>query len=322
MDRHMKNIISIVTPSFNQGVFLEDTIQSVLSQEGKFYIDYIIMDGDSKDDSVKIIKKYEKLLVQNCEIKNIDGLAFYINKQDNFSYNKCSGISYRWKSEKDRGQAHAINKGFAIAVGSTYAFLNSDDRYEESAFETVTRLFREKENTDIIYGNAFYIDRNNKIISMYRTQDINEHNIYNSCFICQPSLFLSRDIYKKTGNFNEKIHNSFDYEYWLRLKKIGAHYLNICNVLASSRVHTKTKTLRNRKEIYLEIFCLLLHYENIRNRSWMYQFTMEFWVISRFLKNCRNIFIKMHKGLALIYSKRFPNKYRKIIQEKYGQIFK
>ena len=102
-------IITVVTPSYNQGKFLEETIISVIGQEGDFFLDYIIVDGGSKDSSVELIKKYEALLQRG---------EWPI---------RCRGIEYRWLSEKDNGQTDAIIKGFRMAKAEVLAWLNSDD---------------------------------------------------------------------------------------------------------------------------------------------------------------------------------------------------
>src|SRR3972149_7029872 len=103
--------VTIVTPSFNQGRFIGETIESVISQEGDFLLEYLIMDGGSTDNSVEVIKKYEDLL---------KGGGWPV---------RCRGIEYRWVSVKDNGQADAINKGFMASKGETLAWLNSDDVY-------------------------------------------------------------------------------------------------------------------------------------------------------------------------------------------------
>src|SRR5574340_1418719 len=104
-------VITVVTPSFNQGRFIDETIRSVISQEGDFYLEYLIMDGGSTDETVDIIKKYDRLI-----------------KEGKWPV-KCRGIEYRWVSEKDNGQADAVNKGFKIARGEILGWLNSDDTY-------------------------------------------------------------------------------------------------------------------------------------------------------------------------------------------------
>ena len=102
--------ISVITPSLNQGKFIEKTIQSVLNQEGNFELEYIVIDGGSKDSTIDILKNYQNTLT--------------------------------WLSEKDQGQADAINKGFSMASGDLFAWLNSDDTYEKNALNEVAKIFR------------------------------------------------------------------------------------------------------------------------------------------------------------------------------------
>lgn len=110
----MNNVISIVTPSFNQGRFLEQTINSVITQEGDFYIDYIVADGGSTDNSVAIIKKYDDL------IKSKEFIC------------QCRGIEFSWWSQKDNGQPEALNNAFGRAKGDILAWINSDDYYNDA----------------------------------------------------------------------------------------------------------------------------------------------------------------------------------------------
>ncbi|GAG62509.1 unnamed protein product [marine sediment metagenome] len=124
--------ISVITPSYNQGRFLEKTILSVLNQNYP-NLEYIIIDGGSTDESINIIKKYENY------------------------------IDY-WVSEKDRGQADALNKGFKKATGDIIGWQNSDDIYLPSVFLKIAELFKQNPKIDIIYGNRFDIDEDNNII--------------------------------------------------------------------------------------------------------------------------------------------------------------
>src|ERR1035437_4288596 len=124
--------ISVITPSFNQGKYLESTIKSVLEQDYP-NLEYIVIDGGSEDNSVEIIKKYEKHLAY-------------------------------WESVKDKGQSHAINKGFAIATGEILAWLNSDDTYEQNAIYNIAEWFRKYPELDFIYGDVNIIDEKGAVL--------------------------------------------------------------------------------------------------------------------------------------------------------------
>ncbi len=317
----MKKIISIVTPSFNQGHFIEETIQSILKQEGDFYLDYIIMDGGSTDNSVEIIKKYENLLENHCSIQKHKGLNFFVKPRKDFIYNNCSGINYRWFSKADNGQSDAINNGLKISKGNIVAFLNSDDVYLDNTFNTIINLFQ-KNNCDVVYGNGFYNNENGVITSLYNTKDINTNDIHNECFICQPTVFMKKEVIDTAGYFNELIRNSFDYEYWVRLWHADMKFLYTNTFLACSRMYAENKTSLNRKEIYYEILSIMLFYTKKYNTSWMFNFSNEFSFIrkvtdacNKILTNCATVYIRKLSSLrSHFFYKRYKKKSKYIIE--------
>ena len=202
--------ITIVTPSFNQGQYLEQTIRSVLEQNYP-NLEYIICDGGSTDNSVEIIKKYEK------------HLSF-------------------WCSEKDRGQSHAINKGFERATGDLYAYINSDDYFLPGAFDRVASAYQD--GGKFIVGWSQYLEPNGDFrpYPVQRHADPSDWLIKNP--IPQQSSFWASSLWKKLGPFREDLHYSFDYEYWLRLKfkaGVGPHVVHQC--LAIFRLHQASKTM-------------------------------------------------------------------------------
>lgn len=289
-------IISIITPSFNQGQYIEETIQSVLSQKGDFYIDYIIIDGGSSDNTVDIIKNYENILKDQCELNNYCGYDFYQNTNpNNFRWNRCKGIQYRWLSEKDSGHADAINKGIVKVVGDIWTFINSDDFYLDGSFQTIIREFEKTPTIQILYGQAYYGEKGTT--KLYNTQDINLYKkfFFSHCFICQPALFLRKEVVCKVGLFNTMINNSIDYEYWLRAINKAISFRHIDNIIAFSRLHDECKTNKNRKQIYNEIFQLVNTYKSIYKTSWPYQYLNEFYLL-KYKSN------KLRKPVLLIIS--------------------
>lgn len=182
--------ISIVTPSYNQGGFIERTIQSVLAQD-YLNLEYIIIDGGSTDDTVDIIKKYD------------------------------NRIAY-WVSEPDKGQADAINKGFKMATGGIVAWLNSDDTYEPEAVKTISEVFKCPE-IDLIYGDCNIVDKEDKIIGKMDGGDFRyKKNLFNLiCTIPQPATFFRRKILNEIGYLDTSLNLSMDFEYWIRASKAG-----------------------------------------------------------------------------------------------------
>ncbi|MBP7738450.1 MAG: glycosyltransferase [Spirochaetes bacterium] len=216
--------ISIITPSFNQGCFLDDAISSVLSQSGEFYIDYIIIDGGSTDTSVSVIKKYEEMLQENCKTVQMDGLTYYIKKKPAFRFCNCRGISYRWISEKDEGQSHAINKGISMMEGDFFAWINSDDYYmNNDVFAKAVDFFKAHPNTGMIYGRGYCVDEHKKIMRDFHdnctTLNFSRSILKHECFILQPAVFVRSAVVRDAGPLDESFQWCMDWEYWLRIAR-------------------------------------------------------------------------------------------------------
>jgi len=227
--------ISIVTPSFNQGEFIEATIVSVLSQQGDFFLDYIIMDGGSTDNSVDIIRKYEQLLREG------DWQA------------GCQGISYRWSSGKDNGQADAINKGLAKAEGEIVGWLNSDDTYLPGALSRVAAFWRDHSDAVMVYGNAYYIDKEGAVTSNYPTEPFSLKRLEENCFICQPAAFVRAEELAAVGRLDSSLQASMDYDLWIRMgKRFEDRMIFMEDFLATSRMYPENKTNAIREKVRRE----------------------------------------------------------------------
>ncbi len=219
-------VISIVTPSFNQGSFLSETIESVIGQEGDFRIDYVIMDGGSTDGSIEILKRYERLLSEG---------GWRV---------RCGGIRYRWVSEKDNGQTDALIKGFRLAEGEILGWLNSDDAYLAGTIQTVTAFFRQNVGIELLYGDAHYCDTEGKIIGRYPVENFDIRKLAYFNFICQPATFFSKKSFEAVGGLDGGLNFAMDYDLFVRIvKRFKCCYLP--QFFSKYRLHESSKTILN-----------------------------------------------------------------------------
>lgn len=217
-------LVSIITPSFNQASYLEQTIQSVLSQDHPS-IEYIVVDGASTDGSVEIIKKYT----------------------DKFSY---------WISEKDKGQADAINKGFARASGDIVAWLNSDDYYLPGTISAAVKVFDENPDAVLVYGNMLAVDEHGKTFNT-----LNYKQLFLEDFLCfqiigQPAVFMRRSALQNTSGLNASFHFLLDHLLWIQLAQLG-RVLHVNQTWAAARYHAEAKNRAKAAEFGREAFRIL-----------------------------------------------------------------
>jgi glycosyltransferase involved in cell wall biosynthesis len=215
--------ITIVTPSYNQGHFLEDTILSVLGQNYP-NLEYIIIDGASTDETQSIIRKYE------------------------------SNISY-WVSEKDNGQSHAINKGFKRATGEILMWLNSDDMLLPNAFFHAAEMVLQY-GEGIYYGNCIHFRERESGIESWGSNVIEwtqKHSLEHIDYIIQPSSFWSKSVYQKVGPFNEMLHFGFDWEWFIRAKIMGIKLSPFNKAISMYRFHDEHKSGTGGRKRQLEL---------------------------------------------------------------------
>ncbi|MDP3996378.1 MAG: glycosyltransferase family 2 protein [bacterium] len=198
---------SIVTPVYNGQKYIAETIESVLSQEGDFEIEYIIEDGGSTDGTTEIIKSYAE---------KVSSGSFPL---------KCRGVSLKWTSEKDRGMYDAINKGFTKATGDIYAWINSDDTYLPEAFAKISAVFSHFAEVSWLKGiTSFRFEDENKdepgICYIYNRKWIAK-GIYGryTYFIHQDSVFWRRELWRKIGSVPDKYKLAGDYYLWIEFAK-------------------------------------------------------------------------------------------------------
>ncbi len=203
--------VSIVTPSYNQAPFLEQTIRSVLAQDHAD-IEYLVMDGGSTDGSVEIIQRF-------------------------------AGRLAHWVSERDRGQVDALNKGFARSTGDILAWINSDDLYREGAVARVAQFMQRHPEIDIVYGVCDLIDEAGRFVGRLGAPPFDLAHELTGNLIAQPATFFRRAVYESLGGLDPRYHYAFDYAFWLQAGMQGYHFASLpAPALAAFRMWQESKS--------------------------------------------------------------------------------
>lgn len=294
-------LVSIVTPSYNQGKFIEETIKSVLGQDYP-NIEYIVIDGGSSDETVSILQRYDAQI--------------------------------RWYSEKDNGQADAVNKGIRLAKGKIIGWLNSDDTYLPNAVSKVVTYLKSHPDTDLVYGEGYYTDIEGKVTNRYFTEKYSFSRLAEHCIICQPTAFFTKAIVQESGMLDVDHQLSMDYELWMRIAKKGK-ISYIPEYLATSRMYEDNKTLSRREEVYQETCNAVKKHYGYVPISWIDGYTdyvckgsrgVSFCIknITLFLKYnidnmqyCKREFPKILKNRLLIFRKIIAKKEQNNFKGKY-----
>ena len=234
MDTKQFPLVSIVTPSYNQGQFLEATMRSVLEQDYP-NIEYIVVDGGSTDGSADIIRKYA------------DRLAW-------------------WVSERDHSQTEAINKGFAHATGDIHAWLNSDDTYTPHAIREAVEYMQAHPEVGMVYGDSDYIDEQGRVIGRFRAAQTDLRRLLQGyVHIPQQSSFWKGDLWRKLGPLDPAFHYAMDYDLWVRFTADGAVIRYTPQLWANFRIHLEGKTVATTNGCWPE---MLKVYRRM-GRSWI-----------------------------------------------------
>lgn len=205
-------LVSIITPSYNQGEFIEANLLSI-KQQSYPNVEHIVMDGGSTDDTVEVLRRHEG------------------------QYN------LKWISEPDSGQPNAINKGFKIARGEILAYLNSDDSYVNGdAIGSVVDYFKENPDVSMVYGNCNIIDSEGHVLRKITPPPFSGARLLKTGFIPQPTVFLRKTVLSKTGLFDESLHYAMDLDMWFRVHKSDAAIRRIDLDIANFRMHRQSKT--------------------------------------------------------------------------------
>lgn len=217
-------LVSIITPSYNQASYLEQTIRSVLEQDYP-RIEYIVMDGASTDGSVEIIRKFESRLVY-------------------------------WESVKDSGQADAINKGFARATGEIVAWLNSDDYYLPGTVGKAVKIFEENPDVVLVYGDMLAVDEHGKTFNTLNYKQLTLEDLLCFQIIGQPAVFMRRSALQKASGLNLTFHFLLDHLLWIQIAKQG-RILHVDQTWSAARYHAEAKNVAKAAEFGREAFRIL-----------------------------------------------------------------
>lgn len=205
-------LVSIVTPSLNQGKFIRATIDSILSQDYK-NIEYLVMDGGSTDETLDILRSY--------------------------------GSRIRWVSEADSGQSQAVNKGWQCAQGAILGWVNADDLLLPGAVEQAVKALQDDESLGGVYGDCAYIDENGAWLRAYPTKAFDYASLVceTEDFIPQPTVFLRQSVAEQAGFLDERLHYVMDYDFWLRIG-VFAPLKYLPTEMGCLRLHSDAKTVR------------------------------------------------------------------------------
>lgn len=264
--------ISVITPSYNQGRFLEETIQSVMEQNYP-NLEYIIIDGGSSDSSVEIIKSYA----------------------DKLTY---------WVSEPDRGQSHALNKGFSKASGEIMCWINSDDLLAPGSLRTIGDFFSKRRDVVWCTGGSRYIDDdsiyekevtsgNMKVAPGDTLAQWLTHMQTNLGIILQSSTFWRRGVWVTLHPLREDLNFSFDFEFFYRVRKQFGAPVKLSQNLSKFRVHPDSKTVSSSEYFLLET--MQVARENIAGLSADEQKQVRGWLFAMRGKEC---FVRQQKAIA------------------------
>jgi len=214
-------LVSVVTPSYNQAAFIEQTLLSVLDQDYPA-IEYLVADGGSTDGSVEIIQRYA------------DRLAW-------------------WVSEKDHGQAEAINKGLARTTGKYVAWINSDDYYQPGAFCAAIEVLEKNPDLGMVFGDVQVVDKDGRVLNNLHYQNWGLEELMTFHIIGQPSVFMRRSVLEKAGYLDLTFHFMLDHQLWLRMGlQAGMQY--IPQLLAGAHYHEDCKNLLQAAEFGKEAY--------------------------------------------------------------------
>lgn len=232
-------LVSIITPSYNHERFIKQTIESILMQDYP-NIEHIVVDGGSTDGTLSILQSYARL-----------------------------GNRFRFVSEKDRGQSHAINKGLAMAKGEIIGWLNSDDTYQPGAVRKAVHALQQHTECGMVQGKCYTINEHSHVTSALQATPADYSKLYHGCVICQPAAFIRKSIFEQVGGVDEGLNFCMDYDLWIRIAKHHS-IAYVDDFLANARIHGTSKTSTQWHTVGIPEVLLTVekHYGSISN-TWL-----------------------------------------------------
>jgi glycosyltransferase involved in cell wall biosynthesis len=259
-------LVTIVTPSLNAAQFIARTVESVLSQDYP-HIEYIVMDGGSKDGTVGVLETWKDRL--------------------------------RYVSASDGGAADAINRGFLQSHGAVFGWLNADDTYRPGAISAAVRSLVSTPEAAVVYGQGVWTDTDDRVLGTYPTLSPYEASHWErECFICQPAALMTRRAFETVGMLDTDFQSAFDYDLWIRLSR-GHLFVAIPEVLAASRMHPGNKSLGQRRQAFQEAIHLLRRHFGFVPVSWIYGYLS-------FLRDGRDQYFQPLRHSPLTYLASLP----------------
>jgi glycosyltransferase involved in cell wall biosynthesis len=239
----MVPIVSVVSPSFNQAEFLDAAIRSVVTQEGDFYLDYVIQDGQSNDGSIDIIKKWDSLLGKGVDISRSNGLAWRVPATKKCEI-KCRGLSFRWRSGRDNGQCQAINAGFDLAIGELGGWINSDDALLPMTIQNALEAFIVQRR--VVFGMARAVDEHGATKwtqSFWKRFYSFYDSFYRDYTPPQPSVFFPVNLFRQVGGLNEELHYMLDVDLWQRMLLSAGPFAYVPQLWSLQTYHPASKSM-------------------------------------------------------------------------------
>lgn len=237
-------IVTITIPSLNQGRFLEHALESIFAQN--LPVEVMLADAGSTDETQAIIEQWRTRLAW-------------------------------WRSEKDAGQAAAINEGIARGTAPYVAWLNADDTYLPQGLSALLEHLAANPEAPAAYGRVWNTDESGKPTKAYWVSKFSEWRLARYCFISQPGTLIRRDVWEAVGGVDERLHLAMDYDLWWKIVRRFGPLAYVPDFVATNRVHGETKTLSLRRRHYEEAMAVVKKHTGSIPLKWYLSWPWAVW---------------------------------------------